>query len=165
MPPLQPTSDCPPLQVKAKALEKKVKQGKAAKVYVKVKPPKHTVGKQHDKPDMGLLVTLPANTTLVGFDTMKVTGGIKKKGMKGVIPINATTVAWRPKKRGKRKLHLLVRVRVDSAYPYSVLPIGIAGFTGELCVGGHATVAVPVVPSDHHGSSTKKEQAPNSGKI
>jgi hypothetical protein len=152
------------LQVKAKALKKKVKQGKAAKVYVKIKPPKHTAGKRHDEPDMGVLVTLPANTTLVGFSKMKATRGIKNKGMKGIIPINATTVAWRPKKRGKRKLHLLVRVRVDSAYPYSVLPIDFAGFTGELCVGGQATVAVPVVPSDHHGSSTK-EQVPNSGKV
>lgn len=147
--------------MKAHAKGKKAKQGKEVATYVKVNLPK-TNGKQSNRPSMGVIVTVPANTTLVGVFGNGNKG--KKKGMAGVVPINATTVAWRPvKTSGKRKLTANVRVRVDYGYPYSTLPIGIAGFTGDLCIGGQTTVTVPVKPSKH--DNTNKEKAPKSGKL
>lgn len=154
MPTLPPTPYCTPLRLTATPQAGVVRQGKAIGIHVKVKLPKSAGKQPPGKPDLGVIVTLPANTTLEGM-------GKRKKSLAGVVPINATAFAWQPiKDRGKRKLTAVVRVRVDSDYPYSVLPIGIAGFTGELCIGCQTTVSVPVLPPKHNVTKTKLAKGP-----
>lgn len=156
LPTLAPTNDCPPTRIKAKAMKKELKQGKKLGVYVKLnllKQKDQNTTHEREKSTLGLLVTLPPNATLVG-QSAEGGGGLKKKGLKGFWRVNETTLAWQPTKQGgRRKVSLVLRIRVDAAFPDPFLTVGLAGFTGDLCISSGTALTVPVVPSKRTSSS------------
>lgn len=155
-----PNADCPPTRIRAKPSKKQVEQGKKLDVRVTLKLPrqKHQKAengtmKHKEKHSMGVLVTLPPNATLVS------SSGAGKKGLMDFTNFNETTLAWRPHKRsGRRKLTLGLRIRVQRGFPYSMLVVDLAGFTGDFCVGSRTTVTVPVLTPKQPASKGPKSK-------